>query len=165
MTYEEAKSKFIQAWGQLGASWGINRTMSQVNALLMISTKPLSTDEIMEELNISRGNANMNIRELISWGIVRKSFIPGDRKEYFYSEKDMWELAKLVSKGRKSRELDPLLKVLEELKTVDGSGEDVKEFKKITKDVEKVAKKADGILNLITKLDQNMFFKWFSSKK
>jgi len=161
---KEAKAKFIQGWGQLGASWGINRTMSQINALLLISPKPLSTDEIMQELNISRGNANMNLRELLAWGVVRKSFIPGDRKEYFYSLKDMWEVARLVSRERKRRELEPLLQMLHEIKSVEGNSEDAKEFKKVTKDVEKVAKKADSILDLISKLDQNRFFKWFARR-
>lgn len=164
MEIKEAKDKFIQGWGQLGASWGINRTMSQINALLMISTKPMSTDEIMEELNISRGNANMNLRELISWGVVRKSFIPGDRKEYFYSLKDMWEVARLVSRERKRRELEPLLQMLNEIKSVQGAGEEVKEFKKVTKNLEKVARKADSIIELISKLDQNRFFKWFAKR-
>ena len=67
MEYDVAKDKLIQAWGTLGASWGLNRTMAQIHALLMISTESLSAEEIMEELNISRGNANMNIRALIDW--------------------------------------------------------------------------------------------------
>jgi len=162
--FEEAEEKFIQGWGQLGASWGINRTMSQINALLLISTQPLSTDDIMAKLNISRGNANMNVRELISWGIVRKSFKPGDRKEYFYSVKDMWEMARLVSKERKRRELEPLLTMLQEVRDVEGTSEQVKEFKRVTRDVEKVAKKADSMLDLIGKLDGNRFFKWLMKK-
>ena len=76
MELEEARHKFIQGWGQLGASWGINRTMAQIQAVLLLATEPMSTDEIMADLQISRGNANMNIRELIAWGIVYKSFKP-----------------------------------------------------------------------------------------
>jgi len=162
--FKEAEEKFIQGWGQLGASWGINRTMSQINALLLIATDPMTTDEIMTKLNISRGNANMNLRELISWGVVRKSFKPGDRKEYFYSVKDMWEMARLVSKERKRRELEPLLTMLGEVKNVEGDSPEVKEFQRITRDVEKVAKKADSVLELIGKLDGNRFFKWFTKK-
>jgi DNA-binding transcriptional regulator GbsR (MarR family) len=164
MNYKEAKDQFIQGWGQLGASWGINRTMSQINALLLLAPKPLSTDEIMEELNISRGNANMNIRELIAWGIVRKSFVPGDRKEYFYSVKDMWEIAKLIARERRKRELEPLLLMLNEVKGLKGESQEAVEFRKVTSGVEEVAKKADSMFDLLLKLDSNKFFKWFMRK-
>lgn len=160
MQLEEAHQKFIQGWGQLGASWGINRTMAQIQALLLISPKPLSTDEIMEKLKISRGNANMNIRELIAWGIVYKSFIPGERKEYFYSEKSMWDLAKKVSRERKKRELEPLLKMLDEVKHVKGNSEEANEFRKVAEDVRSVASRAESALDLVMKLDENKFFKW-----
>lgn len=164
MKYDEAKNKFIQSWGQLGASWGINRTMSQINALLMISTRSLSTDEIMEELNISRGNANMNLRELIAWGIVFKEFKPGERKEYFYSEKDVYAMAKQISRERSKRELEPIIRTLEQLKSVEGDTEEVKEFKKMTSRIEKLAKRVDGVLSTFFKLEENVFFKWFKPK-
>ena len=83
MHYDEAKSKFIQAWGTLGSAWGINKAMGQIHALLLISGEALSTEEIMEALHISRGNANMSIRGLIDWGIVKKEFKPGERKGEF----------------------------------------------------------------------------------
>ena len=82
----EAKSQFIQAWGTLGSKWGINRTMAQLHALLMVSPDPMTADELMEELNISRGNVNMNVRELMDWGLVEKMHKPGDRKEYFWAK-------------------------------------------------------------------------------
>lgn len=165
MKLEEAQQKFIQGWGQLGASWGINRTMAQIQATLLLSPKPLCTDEIMERLQISRGNANMNIRELLSWGVVYKSFIPGDRKEYYYSEKDMWELAKKVSRERKKRELEPLTRILGELKDVEGDTDDVKELRKVVKSANGMAKRAESVLDLVTKLDENIFFKWMGKKK
>ena len=80
--FSEAKEKYIQTWGTFATNWGINRTMAQVHALLLATGKPLSTDEVMEGLQISRGNANMNLRALMDWGIVRKEFVKGDRKEY-----------------------------------------------------------------------------------
>ena len=83
MELEEAKAKFIQAWGTLGSSWGINRTMSQIHALLIVSVDPLTTEEIMDQLKISRGNANMNVRALMDWGLITKELVPGERKEYF----------------------------------------------------------------------------------
>jgi DNA-binding transcriptional regulator GbsR (MarR family) len=161
---EEAQQKFIQGWGQLGASWGINRTMAQIQAVLLLSPKPLCTDDVMEKLQISRGNANMNIRELITWGVVYKSFVKGDRKEYYYSEKDMWELAKKISRERKKRELEPLVKILGELKTIEGSNEEVKEMKKVVKSADGMAKRAESMLDLVMKLDESMFFKWFKKR-
>ncbi|MCB0624548.1 MAG: transcriptional regulator, partial [Saprospiraceae bacterium] len=81
MDLREGKEKFIQSWGALGSSWGVNRTMAQIHALLLISPEALSADEIMEDLMVSRGNANMNLRALIDWGLVYKELKPGERKE------------------------------------------------------------------------------------
>ena len=78
MEFNEAKAQFIQTWGKLGSEWGINRTMAQVHAILLISPKPLCTEDIMEELNISRGNTNMNVRDLMNWELAYKKLIPGD---------------------------------------------------------------------------------------
>src|SRR5215216_1590631 len=89
MKYLEAKEKFIETWGVLGSQWGVNKTIAQIQALLLISANPLSTDDIMAELTISRGNANMSLRELLDWGIIYKKTIAGDRKEYFVAEKDV----------------------------------------------------------------------------
>src|SRR6188768_1517131 len=105
MELKEAKDKFLNAWGTLGTSWGINRTMAQIHALLLISDSELTTEEIMEDLNISRGNANMNIRALMDWGLVHKKIKQGERKEYFVSEGDIWEIARLIARERRKREL------------------------------------------------------------
>ncbi|MFT4523312.1 MAG: DNA-binding transcriptional regulator GbsR (MarR family) [Bacteroidia bacterium] len=160
MNIEEGHQKFIQSWGQLGASWGINRTMAQIQAVLLLSVKPMSTDDVMEKLQISRGNANMNLRDLLAWGLTYKSFIPGDRKEYYYAEKSMWVIAKKVSRERKKRELEPLVEMLNEVKTIEGNSEEVKEFKKVVASTEKIAKQAENMLDMVTKLDENIFFKW-----
>src|SRR5688572_12934682 len=99
--------------------------MGQIHALLMISPKPLTTEDMMDELEISRGNASMNIRALMDWGIVSKVSVPGDRKEYYKSEKDVWALARQVARERRKRELEPILKVLKEVNEVQSeSGED-----------------------------------------
>ena len=159
MNYEEGKQKIIQAWGILGSSWGINKTMAQIHALLMISPEALSTEEIMEDLNISRGNANMNIRALLDWGIAYKEFKPGERKEYFKSEKDVWSLATQVTKERRKRELEPILKVLKDVQNVEnGDSPEIKEFKKITKDLKNFAEKSDKILNKFVESEGNWFF-------
>ena len=112
MKYQEAKEKFIQTWGTLGSNWGINRTMAQVHALLLISPNAMSADEIMAELQISRGNANINIRSLIDWGLVKKELKAGERKEFFRAEKDMWKTALQIMRERRKRELAPLKEVL-----------------------------------------------------
>ena len=109
MTYEEAKTKFISTWGSLGSLWGINKAMAQIQALLFISTKPLSMEEIMEELKISRGNTSMNLRQLIDWGIVSKELVVGERREYFTTEKDVQELSRHVAKERSRREIKPVI--------------------------------------------------------
>jgi DNA-binding transcriptional regulator GbsR (MarR family) len=159
MKYQEAKDELIQAWGTLGQAWGLNKTMAQIHALLMISTKPLSTEEIMQELSISRGNANMNIRALLDWSIVERVLVPGERKEYFRSEKDIWTLARTVAKERKRRELDPLLKVLKKVSDVQPDGSDeVKELKKVTKDLKGFAEKSEGLLDTFVKSEESWFW-------
>lgn len=159
MKYKEAKEELIQAWGNLGYSWGLNKTMAQIHALLMISTKPLSTEEIMQELNISRGNANMNIRALLDWGIVSRILVPGERKEYFKSEKDVWNLARQVARERRKRELEPILKVLREVSDVPNDGtEETKEFKKTVKDFRNFAEKSDNLLDTFIKSEESWFW-------
>src|SRR6201989_2564144 len=120
MELPEAKQKFIESWGKLGSEWGINRTMAQVHALLLITPDALTTEEIMEQLSISRGNANMTLRDLINWGLIEKQLKPGERKEYFYADKDTWNIARQVAKERRKRELDPIIKILDELTKVEG---------------------------------------------
>ncbi|HEY9009151.1 GbsR/MarR family transcriptional regulator [Ohtaekwangia sp.] len=159
MKYTEAKEELIQAWGNLGYSWGLNKTMAQIHALLMISPKPLSTEEIMQELSISRGNANMNIRALLDWGIISRILIPGERKEYFKSEKDIWSLARQVAKERRKRELEPILRVLREVNDVQSDGsEETKELKRVVKDLKNFAEKSDGLLETFIKSEESWFW-------
>jgi DNA-binding transcriptional regulator GbsR (MarR family) len=115
MKYSEGKEKFIETWGTLGSQWGVNKSIAQVQALLLISPKPLTTDDIMGELKISRGNANMSVRQLLDWGIVYKKSVAGDRKEYFIAEKDVWKWALKIGNVRKQRELNPVLDLLKEI--------------------------------------------------
>ena len=157
MDLQEGKEKFIQSWGALGSSWGINRTMAQIHALLLVSPNPLSAEEIMEELQISRGNANMNIRALIDWGLVFKTLIKGERKEYFIAEKDMWEVVKNIIAQRKKKELEPMLKVLDELAEVEGTDEDSETFSKVIQDIKLFSNKADSTLDTLIKADSNWF--------
>lgn len=159
MNIDEAKLKFIQSWGVLGSNWGINKTMAQIHALLLISTDVLSTEDIMETLQISRGNANMNIRALIDWGIVTKSFKTGERKDFFYADKDVWEIARRITKERSRREIDPVLNVLNELKDIKGNTKEINEFKNTMKELESFTSKLDGIVQKFVKSDEHWFYK------
>lgn len=157
MTLEEGKDKFIQSWGALGSNWGINRTMAQIHALLLISPHSLSADQIMEELQISRGNANMNIRALIDWGLVHKELKPGERKEYFVAQKDMWEVVKAIIVQRKKKELEPMLRMLDELSSIEGEGVATEEFTNVIRDIKVFSSKADSTLDTLVKSDSNWF--------
>ncbi len=156
MELNEAKQKFIQAWGTLGSNWGINRTMAQVHALLLVSSESLCADDIMEMLKISRGNANMNIRALIDWGLVYKELKPGERREYFVSEKDMWTVVRQIITHRKKKELEPVLKVLEDVKDVDGNGKEQKEFLEMIESIQMFAGKADKVLDKLATSDSSI---------
>ncbi len=161
MNIIEGKEKFIQAWGTLGSNWGINRTMAQIHALLLIAPEPLNAEDIMEELKISRGNANMNIRALIDWGLVYKELKPGHRKEFFVAEKDMWLIFKNIVIQRKKKELEPVLKVLDDLSNVEGNDEQTQEFKEVIKDIRLFSNKADSVLDSLIKADSNWFLGTF----
>jgi DNA-binding transcriptional regulator GbsR (MarR family) len=160
MDLAEGKLKFIEAWGKLGSEWGINRTMAQVHALLMISPEALTTEEVMAELSISRGNANMTLRDLIDWGLVEKQHKTGERKEYFFAEKDTWVIARKVAEERKKRELDPVLKILSQLSEVEGDEKDpaYKVFKTSVADINKLAKNVNTTLDTMLKAEENWFF-------
>jgi DNA-binding transcriptional regulator GbsR (MarR family) len=109
---KKAREEFVAQWGALGTQWGINRTMAQIHALLMTAPEPQCTDEVMEMLEISRGNAHANLKELVAWGLVRPVVIKGERREYFEAEKDVWTIFTIVARERKRREIDPALAIL-----------------------------------------------------
>ncbi len=159
MKLAEAKQQFISSWGAFGTDWGINRTMAQIHALLMISADPLTQDDVMEQLGISRGNVNMNIRDLINWGLVDRVILPGERKEYFTAEKDTWKIATQIIKERKKRELDPMLKLLAQLENIDGDKKDkhIKQFVDTVSGIRKFGKQADQLLDKMVKADESWF--------
>ena len=161
MTLDEAKEQFVQTWGTLGANWGINRTMAQIHALLLVSNEALSAEEIKEKLVISRGNVSMSLRELISWGLVFKEVKTGERKEYFYAEKDIWEVSKCIVRERKKRELDPVIKAIDNLAEIEGDKSDpaFTEFSDVVKDIQGLTNSADKILNRVTIAEKNWFVK------
>ncbi|MGC4015854.1 MAG: MarR family transcriptional regulator [Luteolibacter sp.] len=111
-TLKAAREEFVTQWGALGTQWGINRTMAQIHALLMTSTDPLTTDDVMEQLHVSRGNAHTNLKELVTWGLVRTVAKKGERKEFFEAEKDVWQIFSTVARERKRREIEPAMALL-----------------------------------------------------
>lgn len=111
-----AQDRFIAVWGQMGSTWGVSRTMAEVHALLFIVGEPMCTDDVMERLAISRGNASMSLRALVDWGIVSRAHKRGDRKEYFQAEGDPWVILRAVVAERMKREMDPVLAGLAEIR-------------------------------------------------
>lgn len=126
----DARAEFIAQWGTLGPVWGITRSMAQIHAALLATEDPLSTDDIMSLLEISRGNANTHLRELVSWGLVRTVHRKGDRKEYFEAIKSVWTIFCIIARERRRREIDPALAALQDCaaKTKGLRGKDGKAF-------------------------------------
>ncbi len=162
MEFKEAKNKFVQTWGALGSQWGINKTMAQIHALLMVSKEAISMEDIMEDLQISRGNASMNLRSLMEWGIVYKEYKAGERKEFFSAEKDLDELAVKISKERSKREIRPALKVLKEVSNINvNSNEEEQHFVEQTTKLYDFVLKADNLLDKITEYKDNWLAQLF----
>ncbi len=161
MEYQSAKEKFLQAWGSVGSDWGISRTMAQIHALLLIAPEALCVKDIMEELQISIGNVNMNLRALMDWGLVYKELKTGERKEYFVAEKNMWDVVRKIIANRKRRELEPVLKVLDEVSAVQGDSAEVLEFLMVVKEIRLFSSKADSLLETLLKADSDWFVKSF----
>ena len=108
------QQKFILHWGEMGTRWGINRTVAQVHALLFISARPLTADEIVEALSVARSNVSNSLKELQGWGIVRVVHVVGDRRDHFESMRDVFEMFRAIVHERKKREIDPTLAILRE---------------------------------------------------
>ncbi|KQB44115.1 putative transcriptional regulator [Flavobacterium daejeonense] len=156
MEFKEAKNKFVQTWGALGSQWGINKTMAQIHALLMVSNEAVSMEDIMKELQISRGNASMNLRALMDWGIIYKEFKAGERREFFTAEKDLDELAVKISRERSKREIKPALKVLKEVSSIEANTTaEEKHFVDQTTKLYDFVLKADNVLDKITEYKDN----------
>lgn len=162
MELNEAKDKFIQSWGNFGTNWGINKTMAQIHALFLVSDELLSTEDVMEALQISRGNTNMNIRTLVDWGLLYKESKKGERKEFFRGEKDMWLVGKRVIKVRQRQELEPVLHILKEVQNVNETKtnkKEAQEFKAQMKKIEELSLSANSFLTKASNADENWFWK------
>jgi len=161
MEFEDAQMEFIQSWGSIGSAWGIPRSMAQIHALLLSSNKELSTEDIMGTIQLSRGNVNTNVRELINWRLISKKSIIGERKEFFQAETDVWALAKNIVEERKRRELKPVLELLRRLKTekYNGNKEEISHFKSLVSDLEDLISQLDQLSATLIKLNDNKLFK------
>lgn len=111
--YDRSRALFIRRWGEMGANWGISRTMAEIHALLYTSAVPLCTDDVMGELQVSRGNVSMNLRELVNWGLIARLHHSGDRKEYFQCETDVWQMFATIMRERRRREVEPIVETIE----------------------------------------------------
>ena len=112
MQLSPAVERYVLHWGEMGTRWGTNRTVAQVQALLYLSPEPLRADQIVEALSVARSNVSTSIRELQSYGLVRMTHVLGDRRDYFESLHDVWELFRVIIEQRKQRELNPTLSML-----------------------------------------------------
>lgn len=112
----EAQDRFVAAWGRMGSSWGISRTMAEVHALLYITGELMCTDDIMARLQVSRGNASMSLRSLLDWGLASRSLRKGDRKEYFKAQTDVWTMFRIIVRERIKREFDPMVSATHEIR-------------------------------------------------
>ena len=104
-----AVEQFILRWGDLGGQWGVNRSVAQIQALLLLSERPLTAEDIAETLGMARSNVSNSLKELLNWKLVHRVPVLGDRRDHFAAETDMWQMASKVAQGRKEREIDPMV--------------------------------------------------------
>lgn len=160
---DASKALFIRRWGELSGYWGISRTMAEIHALLLVSIEPVCTDDVMEKLLISRGNASMNLRQLVDWGLIEKVHIRGDRKEYFTCRTDVWEMFETILRQRRRREVEPIIETIdrcvemaaEEQPPARSNGAppaDVNVYRDRLKEMQKFLKTMGSLMDMLVKL-------------
>lgn len=157
---DASKALFIRRWGEMANYWGINRTMAEIHALCFVSTEPICTDDVMERLQVSRGNASMNLRSLVDWGLIQRVHIRGDRKEYFTALTDVWQLFETIVRQRRRREVEPILETLQKCREMvarDANGQKVKDeaskvFLKRLDDMDKFLEAVGAMVDLLMKV-------------
>lgn len=157
-----ARDEFVAQWGAMGSAWGINRTMAQIHALLITTLQAMTTDEIMDDLKISRGNAHGNLRELVSWGLVRSVIRKGERKEYFEAEKDVWKMFCIVMRERSRRELRPAMTVLRDCAALTRNlkGSEAAAFNEQIKGLSDFLNLADSVIAKVSASEQSRMVPW-----
>jgi DNA-binding transcriptional regulator GbsR (MarR family) len=163
LTLAEAKAQFIHTWGVSGTNWGVSKTLAQVHALLLVSPGALSTEDLMEQLTISRGNASMTVRELLDWGLIYKELRPGERREYFVAEKDMLQVTRCIIRARKRRELDQMKRSLDQLASLPGDPADAeyRAFHTALTDIQQLANVSEKLLNRLMQAEKSWFWDKF----
>ncbi len=161
-TLGEVRDEFVAQWGAIGSAWGINRTMAQIHALLLAAPQPMSTDEIMDDLHISRGNANTNLRDLVGWGLVRSVVRKGERREYFEAEKDVWKMFGIIVRERRRREITPAVEALHRCATrAEGlRGTEAEEFRRMLASLEEFLQLAGGVMDKVVHAGQGAVVPW-----
>ena len=162
---EEIQTKFINHWGTLGSAWGVNRTMTQIHALLMVSSEPITTDTVMERLKISRGNAHSNLKELVSWGIAKQEIVPGIRKDCYVADQDPWKLLCTVARERKRREIEPAIDALADClqEAAPLKSKEATAFKEQLKELQEFLEMADRIFSRIGRSEKSRVLKLLAS--
>ena len=161
-TLESAKASFLAEWAALGPAWGVSRTMSQIHALLMVEPEPMTTDDVMAALEISRGNAHLNIKELCDWGLLRKVKRPGDRKDYYEAEKDVWKVVQSIVRARKRKELEPVLGTLDRcLRDTKGlKGAEARAFRAQLTELQRFARLGDRVMAKVERGASSRILSW-----
>ncbi|MEN8165412.1 MAG: transcriptional regulator [Acidobacteriota bacterium] len=156
------KDEFIAEWGALGPAWGMTRTVARIHALLMISNHPLTTDEIMDSLSISRGGAHGALKELLTMGIVKGIIPKGERKERFVGEKDPWKVFCAIMRERKRREVEPVLAVLNRCLDATGEfhGDDARSFTNQLLQLKEFVDAGDRVMETIGSSERGPVLKW-----
>ncbi len=150
-----AVERFVVAWGEMGEIWGVNRSVSQIHALLYVSDRPLSAEEIADKLKLARSNVSTSLRELMSWSLIRRVSALGDRRDFYEAEADVFEMVRRIAANRKTREIDPAIAALRQcIAAAEGdarvSGEVRKRFHAMLDFTEGVARSFDEVLQLPT---------------
>ncbi|SEL67056.1 DNA-binding transcriptional regulator GbsR, MarR family [Roseateles sp. YR242] len=115
MELSSTAQRFVLHWGEMGSAWGVNRTVAQIHALLYFHGRPLNAEEIAQTLAVARSNVSTSLKELTSWNLVRVTHVLGDRRDYFETSVDVWELLRTIVRERKHREFDPTVRMLSDL--------------------------------------------------
>lgn len=153
---QESKNLLVRRWGELGGYWGINRTMAEIYALMFVSTEPLCTDDVMEQLHISRGNASMNLRALVDWGLIRRKHKLGQRREYFDADTDVWHMFETIMQERRRREVEPIISTIDRceelvapLEKTDDQFTDLDQYRKRLGDLKSFLATMNAVFDLV----------------
>jgi DNA-binding transcriptional regulator GbsR (MarR family) len=156
-----AIERFVVAWGEMGEVWGVNRSVSQIHALLYVSDRPLSAEEIAERLRLARSNVSTSLKELVSWSLIRRVSVLGDRRDFYEAEADVFEMVRRIAANRKAREIDPAIAALRQcVASAEGdarvSAEARRRFQSMLEFTEGVARSFDEVLHLPTPVLQKL---------